>query len=225
MKLKVLAIAVVMALFAGVSRADSACQAGGMGSLVGTSCIIGNTDFTFLNNYSESDTSILSSLTFTPESTATSAGFNISGLPGTSSTGQLQLAYLQAFSFTAVPMNGTITSFTAVVNGIHQDTNTYQVSFADLYNSINSNNSYDQYISGAESPRPTGGPEASFNGFFSLENYSYNGGSTSFDSADFVFNESDPGPTSVPEGSELAFMGLGIVAILGAMKKKFLVAR
>ncbi len=223
MKTQLLAIAIVMALFSGVSHADS-CATGSFGSLIGSSCTIGNSLFSFTSGGGNVSSD---SLTFTPS--ATGAGFNISGLPGTS--GQGGETYFQSF-FTVVPVIGTITSFTTTVNGIHQDTNTYQVSYADLYDTVNGTgnsnstyNIYDEYISGNESPLRTGGPEAGFNGFFYIENFSYNGGSTSFDSADFVFNESDPAPPTVPEGSELGMLGITALGIFGAMKKKLQIAR
>jgi hypothetical protein len=50
-------------------------------------------------------------------------------------------------------------------------------------------------------------------------------GYSGFQSADFVFNESDPGPTSMPEGSELAMFGISALGIVTALKRKFFLSR
>lgn len=54
-------------------------------------------------------------------------------------------------------------------------------------------------------------PDASLSGQLEVENP---GTDT------FTFNESDPGPTSVPEGSELAMLGISVTGIFGAMKRR-----
>lgn len=228
MKNQILALAVVIAIFSGISRADS-CAAGSFSSLLGTSCMIGDKTFTFNAGNSDGDPSILPALIFTPESTPTSAGFNISGFPGASSAvDQPNARYFIDF-FTAVPSSGTITSFTATLNGVSQDdpNDSTQESSAflndpsfaeDQYFSSGGTTNHTQFVGGSEPTFGAGGF-----GYFELKNSSANGGSTSFTSADFVFNESTT--TTVPEGSELAMLGISALGMLGgALRKKLHVA-
>jgi hypothetical protein len=215
MKFKFPAIALALAVFAvPFSRADSACQAGTLSTLIaGGACTIGNTLFTFT---SESGGDV----TINPESSADSAGFNISGFAGTTYNGQEQDAYFTG-DFTAVPISGTITSTEVSLNGVSQNGN-LQFSGATIYDGTTYG--YDQYFlfnGPTYESTLTGGSVPSFGGDFELTNSSPYVGSTSFQSADFVFDESDPDPTSVPEGSELGMLGIAAAGMLGAMKKRF----
>ena len=140
MKGQLLAIAVVIAIFSGVSHADS-CAAGPFSSLLGTSCTIAGTLFTFsaVPSSGIGGNVAASALTFTPESSATSSGFGITGFPWTPSTSALFYDY-----FTAVPSIGTITSSTATLN-VSQDSAPYnQVTYAVLYD-LTGSGAYDEY--------------------------------------------------------------------------------
>ncbi len=82
MKAQLLAIAVLVTIFCGVSHADS-CAAGLFSSLQGTTCTIGNMTFAFSDRSGDGNVTP-SILTFTPLVTSASAGFEISGLPAAS---------------------------------------------------------------------------------------------------------------------------------------------
>lgn len=96
MKFKVLALATTLALFFAVpfSRADSACAAGNIDSLLNAPCTIGNTEFDFTG-------SPLLDINITPVSADPVVGFTISGEEGGS------------FSFTATPLTGVFASYSA----------------------------------------------------------------------------------------------------------------
>jgi hypothetical protein len=208
MKAQVLAIAVLVAMFSGVSHADS-CAAGLLSNLIGTSCTVGNETFTFSAKGVQ-----LSTLTFAPLTSGSSAGFAIAGVPA--DAGPQIVDY-----FTAVPSSGMITSFTATLNGV-SGTGSGD-SFAFLQdNDVAGGTAEDDYIGGLETSHQTGsgtfpsgfgtGPHL---GFFQIGN----SGGSSFTSADFVFNES---PSVTPEPATWLTFGTGLVGILGAMKRKLL---
>jgi hypothetical protein len=154
------------------------------------------------------------SLIFTPESTATTAGFNISeAVPGALSSGG-STTYLIG-DFTAVPTS-SFTSFTTDLNGVTQASDSYSLSELEdpntgAYAFASVQNGFQEGTSGSAEP--------SFNGSFEVYN---SGSSADFASADFIFDEVAPvAPTSVPEGSELGMVGVAALGILGAMKGKF----
>jgi hypothetical protein len=119
----------------------------------------------------------------------------------------------------------TITSTTATLNGVSQDgANSQQESAAYQQNTNRSTAAYDLYASYFSVPAHSSLPDSAaltFDGYFELVNYSYYGGSTGFDSATFVLNESNS-TTTVPEGSELTMLGITAAGTLGALKRKSL---
>ncbi len=237
MKLQILVMVVLVALFSGMAHADSACQAGTFDSVMGTSCTIGDKTFSFssapsraqLDTYDNSGNLISaadinpSSIFFTPLPTSTSSGFSLSLFPGTlSTTSTYQIAQILE-NFGAIPSIGSITSSVITINGITQNgTTSDQDSVAALFDSANSQEYADIYSSRYGAPTEfafPGGAEPGFQGSLDLFNDSYNGpGSTGFTSADFVFNESTT--TAVPEGSGFGMLGLSGAAIFGALKRK-----
>ncbi len=231
MKARILAMVAAVAIFSGMAHADSACKAGLFSMFTNSaspiSCGIGDKTFTFSNtDFVASDPSILDTLYFTPESTATSAGFNISGFPPIDTASPITTSFFDSFS--AVPSTGTITSFTATINGLSQDiTLGDQSASVTLDDQGNGTSALDNYVSNCcttTHTQTTGGPESSFGpsplgGIFSLSEQNTGAGSTRFASADFVFNESTT-TTAVPEGPELAMLGLSTIAIFGALRRK-----
>ena len=216
--LKCLVLAMVIVLFHGVSQADS-CTAGPFSKILGTACTIGNTLFTFSGTNYNDFGGALNLLYFAPESSPTSSGFNISGLP--SAKGD-QTTYFDDY-FTAVPQGGwSISSFSAKVNSISQKVDISDNSYTQLADS--NYIAYDQFLNNTEKTQ-TGGTEPSFGvgcnpqcGYFLLLNTSEGAaGSAGFQSGDFIFNESAP----VPDTSELSIVSITLLGIVGAIKKKF----
>jgi hypothetical protein len=107
-----------------------------------------------------------------------------------------------SFNFTATPLTGEFTSYSAQCDP----------GFA-CYLVDSSEGTVAQDVFGVQSS--PGVAQSSFNG-------NYQTGEAP--SATFTFIESDPNVTSVPEGSELAMLGISSIGILGALKRKFLSA-
>jgi hypothetical protein len=221
--IKYLALAAVIML-TGFAHADPvACTTASIINVIGTTCTIGDMTFTFgggLSNFNEPD------VTFTPESTSTSAGFTLSGFPlafsfpgNTSPPEEPSLAV----GLSAVPLIGSIVSGTVTLSGVVQTgstTDSTQDSGASLggyagddVQSIGFGPMSDTSLSG--------GPLAYYNGSLTLENFESPGpaggpdetdGTAFFQSATFTFN--------VPEGSELGMIFIAAGAIFGAMKMK-----
>jgi hypothetical protein len=183
MKFKALALATTLALFLAVpfSRADSACAAGNIDYLLNAPCTIGNTEFDFTG-------SPLLDINITPVSTDPVVGFTITGEEG------------ESFAFTATPLTGEFTSYTADCLG----------SFVCQLNDANQG-TIAMDNSGVQST--TGSPASSFNGNFQTG---------VAPTATFTFTESSPASISVPEGSELGMLGIAAVGLLGGMKRRFL---
>jgi hypothetical protein len=208
---------ILLVAFSVPSFADSACVGGSYASLEGTSCAIGGTTFSFSSTTLSGGVSA-SSLILTPESTTTTAGFNISEAVPDALSAAGNATYLIA-DFTAVPTT-SFTSFTTDLNGVTQAINSYSLS--ELEDPNTGAYAFTAIQNGVEAGVP-GSAEPSFNGSFEL----YNSGSADFSSADFTFNEvaaGDSPPTSVPEGSELGMVGVAIVGLFGALKRKFFLA-
>jgi len=222
MSAQFMAIAVVVATFSSASYANS-CAAGFFSSLIGTPCTIGDTTFTFSSGDPSCGGGCVapSILTFTPLVTSTSVGFEITGFPAANKGQEVSFIDL----FTAVPSSGTITSFRATLNGVSVPAD--GSSIANLQDTTGQY-SYNSYVNGIQTQNSIGGPlpngfgTGPSGGLFDLDNAS-NSTLASFTSADFVFNESPA--SSMPEGSELAIAGITTLGILGAMRKKFLIAR
>jgi len=198
-------------------------------------CTIGDKTFDFvsgsggLENAETGATITLtaSQLSFTPVNGASGPGFQIDGLPGTTSTtatAQYNF-FIGTFSVTA-PSGQEITATPVMLNGaVVVATNGFSRSQAEL-----SNSAFDFYggsgtvshISGAGG----GFPETSFSGTFTLENQSNQttAGSVGSDAASFLnaqFNFTEL-PASTPEPSSLLLFGSGLLMTAGALRRKWL---
>jgi hypothetical protein len=150
-------------------------------------------------------------------------GFNISeATPGVLSATGSNATYFGDY-FTATPTT-PFTSFTTDINGA-TTSGVGGYSFSYLTDATTGTYASAQVGPGTYAPSTSGSATPNFNGYFELYNYN-NLGTADLTSADFTFNEiqSDPPPTSVPEGSELGMVGVAIVGLFGAMKRKFSLA-
>jgi hypothetical protein len=150
-------------------------------------------------------------------------GFNISeATPGALGATGSNATYFGDY-FTATPTT-PFTSFTTDINGA---TTTGGGGYGSSYLVDLTTGSYAgaQVGPGTYTLNTSGSATPNVNGFFTLYN-SNNSGTADFTSADFTFNgaQSDPPPTSMPEGSELGMVGVAVVGLLGAMKRKFFLA-
>jgi hypothetical protein len=159
-----------------------------------------------------------SQLDFTPEVTATAVGFNLSeATPGVLSATGSNATYFGDY-FTATPTT-PFTSFTTDVNGAtSSDGGGY--GFSNVTDLTTGTYASNQVGPGAFTSSTSGSATPYFNGYFMLYN-SNPSGTTDFSSADYTFNEPQSAPTSVPEGSELGMVGVAVVGLLGAMKRKY----
>lgn len=219
---KYMGLATILLVALSAPSFATSCASGTLLSLVGTSCSIGSTTFSFATSTFTSGVAA-SQLDFTPDATATSVGFNISeATPGVLSATGSNATYFGDY-FTATPTT-PFTSFTTDVNGAtSSDGGGY--SFSNMTDWTTGSYASNQVGPGAYTSSTSGSATPYFNGSFELYN-SNNQGTADFSSADFTFNgaQSDPPPTSVPEGSDLGMVGVAVVGLLGAMKRKFFLA-
>jgi hypothetical protein len=250
MKLKstyrVFALTLLFGLLAVPVFSDPACVSGNLSSIAGTSCDIGNLQFTFgaltSVNYSYNNNTPGGSYDYYTAWTSTNFtftvltnGFELSGPAPQAITADLgvdsEALDYATLGYTVTDLDGSILAV-GIAGGTPSASGTtlaYSYNYLTLTGINDQDAITDQEesagtISNDDSPYSSG-PNTGGSGYatpFYLNAYSGDSASISSTSTDFTFETSVPQPSLVPEPGTLILFGTGLLVLGGTVKRKFL---